>query len=568
MDMTIYFIIVMVFLGLLVVLVSMMNGPHRYFRAPPPELGPDDPPWPEEDPAPAPDLDPAAKRKKFRKLGGEVMNEKLFGKGIDFTGREKKFIVKLFENCKDYWDRDNCEWFYVDGYKQGCWRPRPPDVGEFFTVITGISKMTGHRFKEEVGKDDAKHGPAGMVMPTQLRTGAKRTEVNKQALEVSLPDLDLFIRDEIVKARKGGHLTVEILTAKANDYFRGDGIRIKEQRMRRALRRLGYEYKKREGKYVNRRHEAKNLKKLKEYCEWVAENVQWDAAAKLYKFKVPVGFGDGANEYTKSFRALSWMLSKDPVLSTCEKPKDENRQPGQRLNMLGAVYGHSFDMNSFEAWNSDEAGRNAYAKSSDIVRHTANHVVPNLPRGTGAVYVLDNASNNKKIDETLRAATNDELHDWINQHDPDPARFQKYWEDEVANETAAGKEKKLMFRYIRTHVDEFTEIAQLLRTHDIKLKYLPAYYPECNPIELIWAQIKKAYKKTDSSLPWRQRLDEAHAEVKEEQIDKAFDHCIRYCLDRLVELREKGQVHEDVGEDTAVIYDEGDDSEDEWVNMA
>ena len=125
-----------------------------------------------------------------------------------------------------------------------------------------------------------------------------------------------------------------------------------------------------------------------------------------------------------------------------------------------------------------------------------------------------------------------------------------------------------MFRYIRTHVDEFTELAQLLRRNDIKLKYLPAYYPECNPIELVWAQIKKAYKKTDSSLPWRQRLDEAHAEVKEEQIEKAFDHCIRYCLDRLVELREKGQVHEDVGEDTAVIYDDGDDSEDEWVNMA
>ena len=51
---------------------------------------------------------------------------------------------------------------------------------------------------------------------------------------------------------------------------------------------------------------------------------------------------------------------------------------------------------------------------SMCLRHAWHHVLPNLPRGTGAVYVLDNASNNKKIEDGLGGRTSEEIQDWIN----------------------------------------------------------------------------------------------------------------------------------------------------------
>ena len=63
---------------------------------------------------------------------------------------------------------------------------------------------------------------------------------------------------------------------------------------------------------------------------------------------------------------------------------------------------------------------------SMCLRHAWHHVLPNLPRGTGAVYVLDNASNNKKIEDGLGGRTSEEIQDWINECDIDPERFQTY----------------------------------------------------------------------------------------------------------------------------------------------
>ena len=115
--------------------------------------------------------------------------------------------------------------------------------------------------------------------------------------------------------------------------------------------------------------------------------------------------------------------------------------------------------------------------------------------------------------------------------------------------------------YIRANIDDFTELALHLRQNGRTLRYLPKYYPECNPIELVWAYIKQEYKKTDSKLPWRQRLDLAHEGVTEDQIEKCFDKSIRYCLDRLMEFNQCEDVHR-VEKDYEIIDDA--DNE-EWM---
>ena len=51
-----------------------------------------------------------------------------------------------------------------------------------------------------------------------------------------------FVREEIETAQKGGYLTVKILAEKATAKFEC-ATPIKKHRMKRALKRLGYEYK-------------------------------------------------------------------------------------------------------------------------------------------------------------------------------------------------------------------------------------------------------------------------------------------------------------------------------------
>ena len=164
----------------------------------------------------------------------------------------------------------------------------------------------------------------------------------------------------------------------------------------------------------------------------------------------------------------------------------------------------------------------------------------------------------------LRAATSTELHDWINEHDPDAPRFQRFWEEEAEakNETEL---KKALFKYIRTNIEDFTKLARECKLRGVGLRYLPAYYPECNPIELIWAHIKREFKATDVKLPWKERLRIAHEKVTEEQIELSFDRSIRYCLDRLVELRKAEAVHGDEARDDQVVYEDS-EGEDDWLN--
>ena len=541
-----------------VMAVKGVRPPHRIFQteeAPIEDVVVEDPDHEEEEE----EEDEDEKRKRFEQRGGiDITTSNFSGTGIDFTAREKQLLLHIYDKCTEFWKMSNCE-VKVDGrqnQRKRYYQWRPKDIRGFVTQITGVGGSTLTGLKDRKDKDDEVNGPTGWVMPSN-RTDSTREGVNPNALEAVLPEMDEFIRDEIKKARKGGHLTVKMLAAKATEYFKPGPV-IKPKRMKRVLNRLGYEYGDRKGVFVNRRHDKENLLNLKAFCEFVFANVDRNPTTGRYYFTIPIAFGDGANEYTKAFRARSWMLRGHPELGTCEKSR--KKDTGQRVNMLGAIYSNSFDMNSFTAWNSEEEGKNSYAKSEDIVDHTRKHVLPNLPPGTGGVYVLDNASNNKKIEEQLKYATSDEVHDWINEHDPDPERFQTYWEEGPGADASETTTKKALMKYIRINIDEFTELALLLREKDVKIRYLPKYYPECNPIEIVWAHIKRAYKATDSSLPWRQRLDLAHAEITEEQIEKCFDHSIRYCLDRLVEFRNTEDVH-----GGAMVIGDDDDDED-WMN--
>ena len=91
------------FVVVLFCVLACVKAPHPYF-APAPlapaadgdlETGQND-----EDEAWPDDEEPAVKKRRFEKMGGEHIDSKLFGKGVDFTPREKRFILQIFEKCK------------------------------------------------------------------------------------------------------------------------------------------------------------------------------------------------------------------------------------------------------------------------------------------------------------------------------------------------------------------------------------------------------------------------------------------------------------------------------------
>ena len=97
---------------------------------------------------------PDHKKRRFEAMGAQDVEAKLYGKGVDFTVREKRFLLELKKNCTAYWERDNCEYLNVRGENAIWWRPRPTDVGNFFEEITGVSRKTAERIQKDADKDD------------------------------------------------------------------------------------------------------------------------------------------------------------------------------------------------------------------------------------------------------------------------------------------------------------------------------------------------------------------------------------------------------------------------------
>jgi len=149
-----------------------------------------------------------------------------------------------------------------------------------------------------------------------------------------------------------------------------------------------------------------------------------------------------------------------------------------------------------------------------------DNVFPNLPNGS--VLVLDNASyHRRKITKSINKSSRkidimEYLDDHSIEYDPGmtkPKLIDIYNKNQSINQT-----------------QPLTFIQQLAEKYDCQVLYLPAYHCELNPIELIWAQIKKnvATKNTVYTLKHVEELTRAAiSTVTSENWQNAIRHVIK-----------------------------------------
>ena len=76
-------------------------------------------------------------------------------------------------------------------------------------------------------------------------------------------------------------------------------------------------------------------------------------------------------------------------------------------------------------------------------------------------------------------------------------------------------------------------VAAILRVHGVRLRFLPAYSPELNPCELVFAEVKRRLRTEQrvSTSFWRETLRH-FACVTTDLVDSYYRHCILTPLGR------------------------------------
>ena len=73
----------------------------------------------------------------------------------------------------------------------------------------------------------------------------------------------------------------------------------------------------------------------------------------------------------------------------------------------------------------------------------------------------------------------------------------------------------------------------------MEVKYLPPYYSELNPIELLWAEVKRVYRdETSPEDEWEKRMKEAWSSITPQFVESCFDRSIRWALKKHKEREE------------------------------
>lgn len=94
------------------------------------------------------------------------------------------------------------------------------------------------------------------------------------------------------------------------------------------------------------------------------------------------------------------------------------------------------------------------------------------------------------------------------------------------------EKKKWLRAYIKGKKIMQTELEKLAADCGCVIKYIPPYFPECDPVEYVWSRVKPAFKKTNRTLHYSTRLSRAYSGVDEAFIRSQVARSIRWCRER------------------------------------
>ena len=427
------------------------------------------------------------------------------------------------------------------------------------TVYNNCAKMLkSHKKQTQESMFEALTGRPARTVQKQIRKtpkggkppAPKRKGPKQLFLDEKFEFFYDWIAEKIENAKKGKFLTLRSIKRALK--LEHD-VTVSLVVLRRSLKKMGFQYGKREGKWTSRRLEPHIVLRLQDHCKWVVENserkVREDGKFQ-YSWVRHVAFQDESWLIERQFRAASWNKKGDKTL-------DVEGGGGARLNMLHTIFSNhdpqpmSTKTKRPEAlvvyrstWTSDKhewAGRTTDAKM--VNEYFEKKVFVNL--GEGGVAFADNASTHREYAQKLEEMSETELIglicDKLNISSNSKAEKKrlakakgKYsnfrWKAANAFMELPYEAKKEDYaKFIREWRLFDTKLYQMAQLYEQNMRYLPQYYPESNPIERWWSLFKRYYYDTDPGMDWQKRLDEALSRIPDDYVHKCIHKSLEWC---------------------------------------
>ena len=317
---------------------------------------------------------------------------------------------------------------------------------------------------------------------------------------------------------------------------------------RHALHNMDFAYTKRRLKRLEARQSPDVLKELDKFLEWTVANYiirpsKYKGGKSVYSYKpnLRVAYGDESYLDSTEYRCRSWtsqkMKFKDflkrnkrlVMVHTIEsdKTKDENNKWIIEPAYWSTEWKTKHDNFRYHGKTNAENLDKIYGDALfSIARETAGI--------EEAILFLDNYSAHKRIRTELRG-TSEEILQWVND-DNDEVNEDTQNLIHGLQQSAAqmGKEverKELLKELKNGGVALYTLEVLAKLNNGVQMKYLPPYYSELNPIELLWAEVKRFYRDdTSTESTWEDRMEEAWNSITPQFVESCFDRSIRWAL--------------------------------------
>ena len=344
-----------------------------------------------------------------------------------------------------------------------------------------------------------------------------------------MDDLEVFLLGLVEEAKKGGFLTIGIIREKIRaEYY----VFPSRRRVRRALRRLGFRYAERKGIWLSKRDSAEVMEHLWEFCCFVKNHIVQKANGQ-YAYVDGVGFADESHLYTLAKRTKSWFNGANRFMQASEGA-------GTRINIIDGIISDKFTEETRVSWSSTSATGEYHGKytSYDLMaKYFSERIFFNM--SAGQHVFVDNASVHKAFTHDIRKMTEDQLHDFITENNPEPLRFNTEYGEAGVSEMNSSKTKAWYQRWIRVNDLRSRKLVELGKVYGISVHFLPTGWFECDPVEKIFCHVKPKYRNINSEhpdWPWQQKLEAAYQKVDEKFIDGIVHKHIEWVLKKHAEL--------------------------------
>ena len=505
-----------------------------------------------------------------------TLHDEIFGTGWEHTVYTKAMLLHVERGLRNLWRNPN------GTYKRRITRP---PAGKFelffrrhFKAVTGFEVTRAQEFQAEVRKNNGylqarkKKGPDPIILEEQFH------------------DLKEWAENEAKKAARAGYLTIPRLMEKfKKDYIEdgqqgpiapGEGGIEPVMKMpsrdvfRGAMLRMNFKYGARKIKRLEARVSPQILQQLDEFLQWTVENHEYRPSKykpgkMVYDYRAGINAGSGDVSYMESTESQidSWHNANTRFKNFMKK--------NSRLAMAHSI----FNRDNFKT-NGDWIVPPAYwctqwKKAREDFKYWGKTNAENLEKvfadslyglslkskpEESNILFLDNASAHKRIRDELRGNI-DEVLKWL-----DSA---VEINEEVTNlahalhQSAAEKgmelQKPELLKSLRKAGVRTFELEKIAHSYNgAQIKYLPPYYSELNPIELLWAEVKRVYRsETNPDDDWETRMKQAWDSITPQFIESCFDRAIRWALKTHKERQAKKAAAAPAPEDIpAGAYDE------------